>query len=330
MAALDMPNEGIADMCGVPGRWTHHTTKPGAAPHLWFNQVFQTQRREWKEGTRTRWTRAKLRFDDQCGNGHNSFAVTGESGYVDEARKARGMGYVLQADSFGCLHDDIARVFPELAHLIPFHLFDTAGPMHYPANPIFLAGDRDCWGKRAGEPHRFELRIVFGDNPIEHGPGGSWVRDKFAAWVGAQIESGMPAHYGVESIPHKDEGKAGGYKFKPHYTLSGYACDWTGAPFDSERAARNFADALVTQRPRVISVAVSWGEGKARELDAARRSACWPEATDSELSAEPETLRAALMARLPALLDSFESALRDAGFYLTPEQSNMGPGVWRS
>lgn len=56
------------------------------------------------------------------------------------------------------------------------------------------------------------------------------------------------------------------------------------------------------------------GEGKARELDAARRVAVWPEATDAELMQEPETLRAALRARLPALLERFKAAMLDAGF----------------
>lgn len=55
------------------------------------------------------------------------------------------------------------------------------------------------------------------------------------------------------------------------------------------------------------------GEGKARELDAARRVAIWPDATDAELSAEPEALRAALAARLPALLDRFRAVCAAAG-----------------
>lgn len=327
MPVFKMPEDGRANMHGVAGRWTHHTTKPGQAPGLWFRQRFVTERREYKEGARTRWMQCELRFDDECGNGFNSFAITGESGYCDAALKARGVGYRLQADSFGCLHEDAARVFPELAHLIPFHLFDSRGPMHYAANAVYLAGDRDHWGKRKGEPHQFERRIVFGSNPIEHAPGGYWNRDKFAAWVESMIAEGMPAVIGVEEIPHKDKpGET--YKFSPHYTLSGYACDWTGAPFDSERKARNFAHALTHCAPRVISVPVSWGEGKARELDAARRAACWPDATDAELMQEPDALRAALEARLPALVESFNSAMRAAGFYLSPHDTAGAAGVW--
>lgn len=327
MPVLKMPNDGRADMCGVSGRWTHHTTKPGKPPHLWFKQRFITETRNFKdERGAERWARAELRFDDELGNGKNSFAITGTGGAV---RTYKGEAIRESADSWGCMHEDIARAFPELAHLIPFHLFDSEGPMHYAANAVYLAGDRDCWGKRKGEPRQYERRIVFGSNPIEHAPGGNWNRDKFAAWVESMIAEGMPQVIGVEEVPHKDKpGET--YKFSPHYTLSGYECDWTGAPFDSERAARNFAHALTQCEPRVISVPVSWGEGKARELDAARRAACWPEATDAELSAEPDELRAALEARLPRLLQSFSDALRGAGFYLTPEQSNMGPGIWEA
>lgn len=41
-------------------------------------------------------------------------------------------------DSFGCLHDDIAKYFPNLAPLIKFHLWDQSGiPMHYFANGLY-------------------------------------------------------------------------------------------------------------------------------------------------------------------------------------------------
>ena len=56
------------------------------------------------------------------------------------------------------------------------------------------------------------------------------------------------------------------------------------------------------------------GEGKARELDHARSSAVWPEATDAELMQEPEALKAALLARLPALMAEFKSAVESLGF----------------
>ena len=75
-----------------------------------------------------------VRYDDQCNNGHNSFSITGEY---------RGGG--------GCIHDIISENFPELRHLIKWHLFDSTGPMHYLANTMYHASDKDCWGLRKGE-----------------------------------------------------------------------------------------------------------------------------------------------------------------------------------
>ena len=72
--------------------------------------------------------------------------------------------------------------------------------------------------------------------------------------------------------------------------------------------------------PPAESYVVQWepwnriGEGKARELDAARSVAVWPEATDAELMQEPAALKTALAARLPALLERFKAAMLGAGF----------------
>lgn len=73
--------------------------------------------------------KAKVRFDDQCGNGHNSFSITGEI-------------YKPGADDIiagGCLHEQIAKHFPELKPFLKWHLTSTDGPMHYLANTIFWA-----------------------------------------------------------------------------------------------------------------------------------------------------------------------------------------------
>ncbi len=85
--------------------------------------------------------RATVRYDDQCGNGHNSFSITGE------IYKPGGLDF----DSGGCIHDEIAKAFPELAPYIKWHLCSSDGPMHYVANTVFRASDRDHWGLRKGE-----------------------------------------------------------------------------------------------------------------------------------------------------------------------------------
>jgi hypothetical protein len=54
------------------------------------------------------------------------------------------------------------------------------------------------------------------------------------------------------------------------------------------------------------------GEGKPRDLDAARHYAIWPEATDDELIAPG--LRERLESRLPALVANFKETIEAAGF----------------
>lgn len=82
-----------------------------------------------------------IRFDDHCKNGHDTFSIT-----ADIRRPGRR-----DIEAGGCLHEEIVRVFPELSHLIKWHLMSTDGPMHYIANTVYFAGDRDHWGLRKGE-----------------------------------------------------------------------------------------------------------------------------------------------------------------------------------
>lgn len=135
--------------------------------------------------------KATVKHDDRCKNGHNTFSITGELYGSD------------RSDSFGCIHEEIAEHFPELRHLLKWHGCTTDGPLHYIANTVYRAGDRDHWGK-AGE--------------------------------------------------------------------------------------------------------------KERDLDAARRSAIWPDATDEQLCSSKEELTALLEARLPALLKEFRRDVEAFGF----------------
>ena len=198
-----------------------------------------------------------LRFDDRHRNGHATFAITGE---VWDSR-FRGSDRVT---SCGCIHDTIAKHCPELAHLIPWHLTSTDGPMHYVANTVFFASDRDAWGLRAGERRQ-----------IRDGKTG------LPAWRLVVTEgSALPGYVDAESLP----------------------------------AGRRVLEYAPWERI---------GEGKPRELDKARSAAVWPEATDDELTAEPDALRAALLARLPALLARFRADMEGFGFtWPTREESD--------
>lgn len=105
------------------------------------NQKQQFTKRINLDGVDCKMT-VQLRFDDECGNGHNTFSITAD------IRGGRGLQKI---DMGGCLHGEISKHFPEFAHLIRWHLVSTDGPMHYLANTTYLASDRDHWGLRAGE-----------------------------------------------------------------------------------------------------------------------------------------------------------------------------------
>ena len=97
--------------------------------------------KEYTEGgTKYRIT-AKVSHDDCCGNGHNSFAITGD---IDEWRGNRWREH-----SGGCIHDDIAKHFPELEPFIKWHLTSTDGPMHYVANTRYHAKDSNIGAARS-------------------------------------------------------------------------------------------------------------------------------------------------------------------------------------
>ena len=191
---------------------------------------------------------AHVRYDDQCGNGHNSFAITAT---IDRKAGGRWMD-----DSGGCCHDEVAKHFPELAPFIKWHLTSSGGPMHYAGNVVYLAGDRDCYGLRKGE------------------------------------------------FKQARAGKSG--KLLWHLQLVHTVCPDTCIGADEKPA-----DVVLKWEPVNVG-GKDVGEGKERELDAARRCAVWPEATDEELTAPG--LEKRLADRLPALMAAFKADIEKLGF----------------
>ena len=88
---------------------------------------------------------AIVRYDDQCGNGHNTFSITAE--VVTPASRARR-----DIEAGGCMHDEIARIFPELAPLLPWHLCSSDGPLHYVENTMYWLGRRGYTNGGPGDP----------------------------------------------------------------------------------------------------------------------------------------------------------------------------------
>ncbi len=185
-----------------------------------------------------------LRFDDSCGNGYENFAITGEA-----HKRLHGGGWSDMA--YGCLHRYIEEVFPELTHLIKWHLTGIRGPMHYIENTVYLAGDRDYNGLRKGEKKQ-----------LRNGRTGelAWVLDG----PGRMYKDGNE---------------------RPTETIT---FEW---------------------EPWMLV-----GVGKDRELDKARATAVWPDATDEELMVDKEELEKRLKERLPQLIKDFEADMRAVGF----------------
>jgi hypothetical protein len=182
-----------------------------------------------------------VRFDDNCRNGHNTFAITADFRHPGHRDIAAG----------GCMHDDITKVFPELAHLIQWHLVSTDGPMHYIANTVYHAK--------------------------ENGPTHAWVYFK---GQGATDPLGLGSDGEKERLlGYLDADKARAAETQPGYT-------------------------------------VKWDEKtvKVRNLDHARSTAVWPDATDEQLQAPAAELAQALAERLPALLAAFRADIEAAGF----------------
>lgn len=264
------------------------------------NQKIVTSRTYSEGGDDFRIT-VKLRFDDECGNGHESFAITGDI--------QQKIGNRWRDDRCGTIHEDIAKHFPEFAHLIKWHLVDIDGPLHYVANTVYHASNRDHNGLLAGEPNmnpaHLKYGIKFENVPIVH-----TLKKSFFEFIKARIGTGdfQAAPIGYEKTKTSD------YDFAPKWTLAGYGEKWHECPFDSKDAAFNFAEALNTCKAEFVVVPGVFGKGKARDFDAARSCAVWPDATDAELSLEKPELTKLLLARLPALMSEFKADMLGVGF----------------
>ncbi len=103
----------------------------------------------YSEHGRTYKITAEVRYDDQCGNGHNSFSITAEI-------YCRGALGSWQEGSFGCCHDEVAKHFPELVPFIKWHLTSSDGPMHYVENTLYWLGLSGWCDGKHGSPQNIE------------------------------------------------------------------------------------------------------------------------------------------------------------------------------
>lgn len=127
---------------GVPARAFNVVT---ASDGRILNQTIKASRQIGKHERLV----VNLRFDDECNNGHETFAITAD---LYDSRQKRDRGIV----ACGCLHDDIAKHFPEFARLIPWHLTSTDGPIHYLENTMYWLGFRGWTDGKPSSPPKLD------------------------------------------------------------------------------------------------------------------------------------------------------------------------------
>lgn len=296
--------EHAHNLFGIDGRMFNRVV---ATNGLYLHQTFGASRPFNEPGYKKGSTISiQMRFDDNCRNGAMSFAMTGsvkEPGARDSSMA-------------GCIHGELAKYFPEVAHLIKWHLTDTRYPLHYAANAIYHASNQDHSGYAAGEPCQWDTKLKFGDFPISFKVG-----RKFREWLFAALNfnrtaaKANPDYVRFEPVAVEHEKTSGDtYTFDPKYTFNGFAAKWHECPFDTLEEAQEFAAALGKYELREVKIVTAYSKGKERNLPAARNAAVWPDATDAELCAPRAELEAMLNARLPAMMEEFRAAMDSCGF----------------
>jgi len=212
----------------------------------------QTDKRV-KETPKFRYT-ARIRYDDQCGNGHNTFSIT-----CDTDEKCGGRW---KESSGGCDHGTLAKQFPKLAPFIKWHSCTSDGPSGYIENTIWHITDKDCWGLRKGEYNSFTYEVMVNGKSLFS----SKVFYTFRNWL------------------HRDEAK---------------------------EQADNFLQNIKPElNPQIVQTGNGEpSEGKPSDLEAARNSAIWADATLEQLQDKK-----LLEARLPQLMADFKNDIESLGF----------------
>lgn len=120
-----------------------------------------------------------------------------------------------------------------------------------------------------------------------------------------------PMHYIADTVYHAEE-------HGPQYAWVYYTgpSDPLGIEEEKERLLGYVKPAKAKEAEGQPGYRVVWDEKtiKTRNLDYARSSAIWPEATDADLCASKDALTAALEARLPKLMEEFKQAVESLGF----------------
>ena len=224
-------------------------------------------------------------YDNQMGKVNNEFSITGEY-YEGKYRKDSTL---LEC---GCIHSTIEKFMPELAHSIKFHLMSSEQPIYYFSSTLSYSSDVSHKGKEVGEALSWceflELKhskILF-DMPksIE---------------LSNHYKSGMELDkLQVFTVHLKDDSD---YEHEPNYYVSDVDLQlgWHYCKFYNKFAAQRFCD-LLKGGYSIVKIPETFCKAVEPDLEAARESAIWDNATLAQLQSKE-----ALEAHLLDLRESF-------------------------
>lgn len=234
-----------------------------------------------------------VRYDDDCRNGNNSFSITG---VVYSNKTSSSDRYFVTG---GCIHEEIEKHFPELKHLIKWHLTSSDGPMHYVANTTFHARTRENMNLPLDEPMRFEKKLKFDSIPFTFKEFKRGFFDELEKGVDWENET-ITAH----KHPKDPETYSDNYSFSFLKTENWYDC-----PFSTKQNAEEFLETFKNFKYAIVSTPTEWNKAVEPNLEAARSCAVWPDATLEQLQDKK-----LLMERLPALMQEFKRDIEALGF----------------
>lgn len=232
-----------------------------------------------------------IRYDDECNNGHNTFAITGE---------IKRQGNYRDCEVCGCIHEEIEKYFPEFQHLIKWHLVSSDSPLHYIANTIYWAKDREYMDKEIGAPVRFEKALKFKDIPLIFD-----FKNSFYDFI-----SSVKNWDDIKIIALEPKQEKDGYQFKPKYTFEGTgSTEWYQGEFNTLQKATEWLEMFKTFDFEVLQIPSAWNEAKEPNLENARDCAKWYDATLEQLQSEKE-----LKKHLPKIMKEFKKDIEALGF----------------
>lgn len=238
-----------------------------------------------------------IRYDDKCGNGHNTFSITGTIKELNSIRRNSTI-------CCGCIHEEIKKYFPEFAHLIKWHLCNSDMPLYYIDDTLYYASNSKSSKYKVGEPNRWGKVLKFNRSFITY----KFSKD-FLSFLENNNNNNLP--FEVVEIQHEP---TTGYQYSPKYTFKGFECKWYQCPFDTKEKATEFSKELSSKKWEIKTVVTGYQEGKQRDFEAARKSAIWEDATEEQLSLPSEELKKLLLKRLPKLMKAFKKDIEALGF----------------